>query len=72
VFPVRYELNLYILIRRNPSPLSCSCFVTRFFYGEKFLAPSTIPRLEDYALSALRVCLLNKFAANLRIPSLKS
>jgi hypothetical protein len=37
------------------------------FYGEEFLAPRPIPKLEDHPLSAVRNCLCNIFAASLHI-----
>jgi hypothetical protein len=37
------------------------------FYGEEFLAPRPIPKLEDHHLSAVRDCLFNIFAATLHI-----
>jgi hypothetical protein len=42
------------------------------FYGEWLLAIRPTPKLEDHPLSAVRDCLFNIFAANLRIwrPSL--
>jgi len=36
-------------------------------YGEELLAPHPIPKLEDHALSAVRDCLFNIFAATLHI-----
>jgi len=36
-------------------------------YGEEVLEPRPTPKLEDHTLSAVRGCLLNKFAAILRI-----
>jgi hypothetical protein len=37
------------------------------FYGEELLAPRPTPKLEDYALSAVRDCLFKLFAATLHI-----
>jgi hypothetical protein len=43
-------------------------------YGERLLAPRTIPKLEDHPLSFVRGCLFNILAANLQTwrPSLPS
>jgi len=37
------------------------------FHGEALLAPRPTPKLEDHALSAVRDCLFNLFAATLHI-----
>ena len=37
------------------------------FYGEELLASHPTPKLEDHPLSAVRYCLLNVFAATVRI-----
>ena len=42
-------------------------FLTLFFFGEKLLAPSPTPKLEDHPLSAVRDCLFNLFLATLHI-----
>jgi hypothetical protein len=41
-------------------------------YGEEVLAPRSTRKLEDHSLSAVRGCLLNKFAAILHIMGLSS
>jgi hypothetical protein len=54
----------------------CEYLVTKIrFHDEELLAPRPTPKLEDHPLSAVRVCLLNIFAATLHIggrPSIRS
>jgi hypothetical protein len=46
----------------------CEYFVTKLrFHGENLLVPRPTPKLEDHALSAVRDCLFNVFAATLHI-----
>jgi len=48
--------------------IQCANFVTRYVsYGEELLAPRPTPKLEDQALSAVRDCLFNIFAATFHI-----
>jgi hypothetical protein len=37
------------------------------FYGDELLAPRPNPKMKDHPLSAVRDCLLNTFAATVRI-----
>jgi hypothetical protein len=54
---IKYRPEKHIYLFRNVAS----------FYGKELLAPRPTPKLEDYALSAVRDCLFNIFAATLHI-----
>jgi hypothetical protein len=72
-FQVPYFMSLFCFLGHTKVSVYvrgfvCEYFVTTIrFYSEELLVPRPTPKLEDQSLSAVRGCLLNIFAANLRI-----